>query len=151
LKLVARNIIILPSLAFLGLFEYWRKSKSCTARSCIIFFKSAKNVLVFKHIFIKKFALNFFYTGGPRYMRSFYLRFRVYMSQAFAEIRHFHTIQKWPFFWNLSSNYQSSLVFLYANSLYLSLFLEFLSLAFNEVQLYLFFFILRIWPFWNNL
>jgi len=40
------------------------------------------------------------------------------------------------FFWNLSSNYQSSLVFLYANSLYASLFLESLSLAYNEVQLY---------------
>jgi len=57
-------------------------------------------------------------------MRSFYLRFRVY------------AIQKWPFFWNLSSNYQSALVFLYANSLYASLFLESLSLAYNEVQLY---------------
>jgi hypothetical protein len=33
------------------------------------------------------------------------------------------------FFWNLSSNYQSSLVFLYANSLNSSLFLESLSLA----------------------
>jgi len=53
------------------------------------------------------------YTGGPRYMRSFYLWFRIY------------AIQKWPFFWNLSSNYQSSLVFLYANSLYASLFLGF--------------------------
>jgi len=31
-------------------------------------------------------------TGGPRYMRSFYLQFRIY------------AIQKWPFFWNLSSN-----------------------------------------------
>ncbi len=31
-------------------------------------------------------------TGGPRYMRSFYMRFRVY------------AIEKWPFFWNLSSN-----------------------------------------------
>jgi len=38
------------------------------------------------------------------------------------------------FFWNISSNYQSSLVFLYANSLYASLFLESLSLAYNEVQ-----------------
>jgi len=57
-------------------------------------------------------------------MRSFYLRFRVY------------AIRKWPFFWNLSSNWQSSLVFLYANSLYGSLFLESLSLAYNEVQLY---------------
>jgi len=45
-------------------------------------------------------------------MRSFYLRFRVY------------AIQKWPFSWNLSSNLQSSLVFLYANSLYASLFLR---------------------------
>jgi len=63
-------------------------------------------------------------TGGPRYMRSFYLRFCVYATQ------------KWPFFWNLSSNNQSSLVFLYANSLYASLFLESLALAYNEVQLY---------------
>ncbi len=44
------------------------------------------------------------------------------------------------FFWNLSSNYQSSLVFLYANSLYASLFLESLSLAYNEVQLYFYYF-----------
>jgi len=34
------------------------------------------------------------YTDGPRYMQSFYLRFRVY------------PIEKWPFFWNLSSNLQ---------------------------------------------
>jgi len=33
-------------------------------------------------------------TGGPRYMRSFYLRIRVY------------AIEKWPFFWNISSNLQ---------------------------------------------
>jgi len=33
-------------------------------------------------------------TGGPRYMQSFYLRIRVY------------AIEKWPFFWNLSSNLQ---------------------------------------------
>ncbi len=39
------------------------------------------------------------------------------------------------FFWNLSSNYQSSLFFLYAKSLYASLFLESLSLSCNEVQL----------------
>jgi len=57
-------------------------------------------------------------------MRSFYLQFRVY------------AIRKWPFFWNLTSNLQSSLVFLYANSLYASLFLESLSLAYNEVHLY---------------
>jgi len=63
-------------------------------------------------------------TGGPRYMRTFYLRFRVY------------SIPKWPFFCNLTSNLQSSLVFLYANSLYSSLFLESLSLAYNEVHLY---------------
>jgi len=40
------------------------------------------------------------------------------------------------FFWNLSSNLQWLLVFLYANSLYSSIFLESLSLAFNEVHLY---------------
>ncbi len=64
-------------------------------------------------------------TGSPRYMRSFYLRFRGY------------AIKKWPLFWNLSSDLQSPLVFLYANSLYASLFFEFLSLAYNEVHLYL--------------
>jgi len=63
-------------------------------------------------------------TGGPHYMRSFYLWFQVY------------AIQKWPFFWDLSSNLQLSLVFLYANLLYASLFLESLSLAYNEVHLY---------------
>jgi len=66
----------------------------------------------------------YFYTGSPRYMRSFYLRFRVY------------AIRKWPFYWNLTSNLQSSLVFLYANSLYASLFLESLSVEYNEVHLY---------------
>jgi len=34
--------------------------------------------------------------------------------------------------WNLSSNLQLSLVFLYANSLYASLFFESLSLAYNN-------------------
>jgi len=57
-------------------------------------------------------------------MQSFYLRFRVYL------------IRKWPFYWNLTSNLQSSLVFLYANSLYASLFLESLSLEYNKVHLY---------------
>jgi len=56
------------------------------------------------------------------------------LSNYFYKAR--YAIQKWPFFWNLSSNYQSSLVFLCANSLYASLFLESLSLAYNEVQLY---------------
>jgi len=41
------------------------------------------------------------------------------------------------FFWNLSSNLQWSLVFLYVNSLYASIFLEYLSLAYNEVHLYI--------------
>ncbi len=63
--------------------------------------------------------------GGPHYMRPFYLQFRVC------------AIEKWPFSWNLSSNLQLSLVFLYANSLYASLFFESLSLAYNEVHLYL--------------
>ena len=64
-------------------------------------------------------------TGGPRYMRSFYLRFCVY------------AIEKWPFSQNLSSNLWYFQVFLYANSLYASLFLESLSLAYNEVRLYI--------------
>jgi len=42
-------------------------------------------------------------------------------------------------FWNLSSNLQWSLVFLYANSLYASIFWESLSLAYNEVHLYFIF------------
>ncbi len=63
-------------------------------------------------------------TGGPRYMKPFYLRFHVY------------AIEKWPFSWNLSSTLQLFLVFLYANLLYASLFLESLSLAYKEVRLY---------------
>ncbi len=39
-------------------------------------------------------VLNILNTGDPHYMRSFYLRFRIY------------DIEKWPFFWNLSSNLQ---------------------------------------------
>ena len=63
-------------------------------------------------------------TGGPRYMQSFYLRFHVYATQ------------NWPFFWNPSSNLHSSLVFLYAISLYASLFFQSLSLTYNEGHLY---------------
>ena len=59
-------------------------------------------------------------------MRSFYLQFRIYATE------------NWPFFWNLSSNLQSSLVFLYANSLYASIFFRSLSLAYNERHLYYF-------------
>ncbi len=62
--------------------------------------------------------------AGPRYMRPFYIQFCVY------------AIEKWPFSWNLSSNLSLSLVFLYGNSLYLSLFLEPLSLEYNKVHLY---------------
>jgi len=62
-------------------------------------------------------------TGGPHYMRSFYLQIHVY------------AIEKWPFFWNLSSNLQWSFVFLYVNSWYSSIFLESLSLAYNEGRL----------------
>ncbi len=57
------------------------------------------------------------FTGGPHYMRSIYLQFCVY------------AIQKWPLFWNISSNLESSLVFLYENLLCASLFLKSLSLA----------------------
>jgi len=74
------------------------------------------NVLILKSGYIQIFID----TGSPRYMRSFYLRFRVY------------AIQKWPLFWNLSSDLQLSLVFLYA-----SLFLESLSLEYNEFYLYI--------------
>ncbi len=64
------------------------------------------------------------YTGSPRYMRSFYLRFRAY------------AIENWPFLRNLSPNLWVSLVFLYSNSLYTSLIFWSLSLAYNEVCLY---------------
>ncbi len=63
-------------------------------------------------------------TDSPRYIRSFYLQFCVY------------AIQKWPLFWNLSSDLKQSLVFLDANLLYVSIFLESLSLAYNKVHLY---------------
>ena len=64
-------------------------------------------------------------TGVPRYIRSFYLRFRVYATE------------NWQFFWKLSSNLQSSLDFLFANSLYASIFFWSLSLPDNEGYLYL--------------
>jgi len=48
-------------------------------------------------------------------MRSFYLRFHVYAT-----------------FCNISSNLQSSLVFLYANSLYASIYYRSVSLQYNE-------------------
>ncbi len=65
----------------------------------------------------------FRYTGGTRYMRSFYLRFMQLKNSLF--------------FWNLSSNLQRLFVFLYANSLYASIFLESQSLEYNEVHLYI--------------
>jgi hypothetical protein len=54
----------------------------------------------------------------------FYLRIRV------------SAIANWPFFWKVSPNLQSFLVFLYANLLYASLIFRSLSIAYNEVQLY---------------
>jgi len=51
------------------------------------------------------------------------------------------------FFWNLSSNLQWLLVFLYANSLHASIFLESLSLAYNEVYLYMN--ITKLWRHFN--
>ncbi len=67
----------------------------------------------FKIFFYYKTA----YTGGPRYMRSFYLRIRVF------------AIANWPYLWNLSPNLQSDLIFLYANSLYASQIFWSLSIA----------------------
>jgi len=86
-------------------------------RKCLELKTGYGNMHLFVHIYWRERKVG---TGGPRYMRSFYLQFRIY------------AIRKWPFFWNLSSNLQSSLVFLYANSLYASLFLESLSLEYNE-------------------
>jgi len=77
----------------------------------------------FKRIFVRECYNIMINTGGPRYMQSFYLRC-------------VYAIEKWSFFWNLSSNLQSILVFLYANLLHASLFLEFLSIEYNEVHLY---------------
>ena len=88
-----------------------------------------KEVLVatFNLTWIKSVFWNSFWTtGGPLYMRSFFLQFREYATE------------NWPFFWKPSSNLQSSLVFLYANSLYASLFFWSLSLAYNEGHLYIF-------------
>ncbi len=68
-------------------------------------------------------SIVFIDTGGPRYMRSFYLWIRV------------SAIENWPFFCNLSPNLQSFLVFLYANSLYTSLIFRSLSIANNEVEI----------------
>jgi hypothetical protein len=69
--------------------------------------------------YLVKLIILIWYTGGPLYMRSFYLRIRV------------SAIANWPFFWNLSPNLQSFLVFLYASLIFWSL-----SIAYNEVQLY---------------
>jgi hypothetical protein len=66
----------------------------------------------------------FINTGGPRFMRSFYLQIRIY------------AIENDPYLYNLSSNLYSSLVFLYANLLYASHILQSLSIAYNEVRLY---------------
>ncbi len=63
-------------------------------------------------------------TGGPRYMRTFYLRFRVYAIEIMAYLR------------NVSSYLPMLLVSLYANSLYANHFFRSLSIAYNEVHLY---------------
>jgi hypothetical protein len=57
-------------------------------------------------------------------MRSFYLRICV------------SAIANWPYFWNISINLQSFLIFLYANSLYARQIFWFLSIAYNKVHLY---------------
>ncbi len=44
-------------------------------------------------------------------------------------------IEKWRFPWNLSLDFWLSLVFIYANTLYTSLFFESLSLKYHEVHL----------------
>jgi len=51
--------------------------------------------MTLRHAFIKILSNNVS-TGSPRYMRSFYLRFRIYSNE------------KWPFSWNLSSNLWNS-------------------------------------------
>ncbi len=58
-------------------------------------------------------------------MRSFYLQIRV------------SAIENWPFFWDVYPNLQSFLVFLCANLLYTSQIFQSLSIACNEVQLYM--------------
>ncbi len=45
-------------------------------------------------------------------------------------------IANWPFYWNVSPNLQSLLVFLYVNSLYASQIFWSLSIAYNEVHLF---------------
>ena len=64
-------------------------------------------------------------TGGPRYMRFF--------LSAILRI----CDRELSIFWNLSSNLQSSLVILYANPLYASIFFWSLSLPYNEGNVYL--------------
>jgi len=63
-------------------------------------------------------------TGGPRYIRTFYLRFHIYAIKIMAFQR------------NLSSNIPKLLVSLYANLLYVSQFFKSLSIAYNEGPLY---------------
>ncbi len=64
------------------------------------------------------------YTGGPRYMQTFYLRFREY------------AIEIMPFQRNITSYLPMLLVSLYANSFYANHFFRSLSIAYNEVRLY---------------
>ncbi len=46
-------------------------------------------------------------------------------------------IENWPFFWNVSPNLQSFLVFLYASSFYARQIFWSLSIAYNKVHLYI--------------
>jgi len=65
------------------------------------------------------------HTGDPRYMRTFYLPFHIYVIKIMAYQR------------NISSNLPMLLVSLYANSLYASQFFGSLSIEYNEGRLYI--------------
>jgi len=73
--------------------------------------------------------MKFFTPGGPRHLRSYYLRFQVYATE------------NWLFFWNLSPSLQSSLdffmgtPFLYANLSYAIIYFWSLSIAYYEGHL----------------
>ncbi len=98
-----------------------------------------KSVMSFMDKFTRKWTLKdmfqilfcFLYVRGHSNMNKSTDPYAVFLSAISCKFD-----WKMVFFWNLSSNLWKSLVFLYAKSLYVSLFLEFLSLKYNEVHLY---------------
>ncbi len=95
----------------------------CIKTDTLLGFCLRKRAHIYVHTVIRATILgtlcNHYDTGGPRYMQTFYVRFRVYAIKIMAFQR------------NVSSNLPMLLVSLYASQFFRSL-----SIAYNEGRLY---------------